>query len=176
MSRSMMRKTLKFFHTAAACGLVGALLGYAVLLAYAPQQTAHQYADMRQTVDVLCNIVLLPSLAVALISGLLSMAVHTPFQEMRWVWIKALLGLGMFESTLAVIQSKAHTAAKISANIAAGEAPSGALDAALSTEWSSLAAILALSAANIALGVWRPALQRRSRATIAQTDDAPESV
>lgn len=113
MSRSMMRKTLKFFHTAAACGLVGALLGYAVLLAYAPQQTAHQYADMRQTIDVLCNVILLPSLAVALISGLLSMAVHTPFQEMRWVWIKALLGLGMFESTLAIIQSKAHTASRV---------------------------------------------------------------
>lgn len=157
------RKTLKFLHTASACGIIGALAGYAVLLLYAPQQTPAQYADVRTTIDILCNVVLLPSLAIALISGLLSMAVHTPFQEMRWVWVKALLGLGMFESTLAIIQSKAHTAAKISAQIASGEAAPNALHSALSTEWSSIAAILALSLANIALGVWRPALARRVR-------------
>lgn len=170
MSRSMMRKTLKFLHTAAACGLIGALLGYAVLLVYAPQETPAQYADVRYSIDVLCNKVLLPSLAVALISGLLSMAVHTPFQEMRWVWIKALLGIGMFESTLAIIQSKAHTAAKISAQMAAGQAPPGALDAALSTEWSSIAAIFALSMANIALGVWRPSLAPRPVRATRATD------
>jgi hypothetical protein len=171
----MMRKTLKFLHTGAACGLTGALLAYAVLLMYAPQNTPGQYADVRHTIDVLCNVVLLPSLAIALISGLLSMAVHAPFQDMRWVWVKALLGLSMFESTLAIIQSKAHTAAKIAAKIAAGEAPPGALDAALSTEWSSLAAILALSVANIALGVWRPALQRRQRVGGAVADSGTES-
>ena len=88
------------------------------------------------------------------------MAAHPPFQEKRWAWVKALLGLGMFESTLGIIQSKATYAASISKKIAEGTADAGALSSALSTEWSSLAAIMALSIANIVLGVWRPRLSR----------------
>lgn len=157
-----MRKALKFLHTLASCGLIGALSGYTILLLYAPKATAQQYADVRLTIAALCNYILLPSLAVALITGLLSMAVHRPFQEKRWVWIKALLGLSMFESTLAIIQSKANTAATVSAQIAAGEVKADALVSSLSTEWTSLGAIMALSIANIVLGVWRPALKKRS--------------
>lgn len=155
-----MRKTLKIFHIMASSGIIGALLGYGILLLYAPQDTAHRYADMRISIEALCDYVLLPSLAVALITGLLAMAVHHPFQELRWVWVKALLGLSMFESTLAIIQSKADYAAKLAAKIAVGEADAAALATALSTEWSSLAAIMALSIANVVLGVWRPRLAR----------------
>lgn len=156
-----MRKALKFLHTLASCGIIGALLAYGVLLLKAPQDTALKYADLRITIDALCQYVLLPSLGIALVSGLLSMAVHKPFQEKRWVWIKALLGLSMFEGTLAIINSKANYAAKLAAKIAAGEAEPGALASALSTEWSSIALIMALSIANIVLGVWRPSLARR---------------
>jgi Predicted integral membrane protein (DUF2269) len=161
-----MRKTLKFFHTLASCGLIGALLGYMIVLVYAPHATPATYADTRQTISALCNYVLLPSLAIALVTGLLSMAAHRPFQEMRWVWFKALLGISMFESTLAIIQSKANYAAKVSSQIAAGEANADALKSALATdlatEWYSLGAIMTLSIANIVLGVWRPRLVHRS--------------
>ena len=156
-----MRKTLKFFHTLASCGLIGALLGYMIILTYAPHDTPASYADARQTISALCNYVLLPSLALALITGLLSMAVHHPFQELRWVWVKAFLGLSMFESTLAIIQSKANEAAKISLEIAAGKVDAGALSTTLAHEWTSLGAIMALSLANIVLGVWRPRLTTR---------------
>ena len=160
-----MRKTLKFFHTLASCGLIGALLGYMIVLTNAPQDTAATYADTRHTIAVLCNYLLLPSLALALVTGLLSMAVHRPFQDLRWVWVKAFLGLSMFDSTLAIIGSKADYAAKISAKIAQGEANADALSSALQTdlhtEWYSLGAIMTLSIANIVLGVWRPALMKR---------------
>jgi Predicted integral membrane protein (DUF2269) len=156
-----MRKALKFLHTLASCGLIGALAGYMIILIKAPHDTAATYADMRQTIGALCNYLLLPSLAVALVTGLLSMAAHRPFQEKRWVWVKALLGLSMFESTLAIIQAKANYAAKISLEIARGETEANVLTSALSTEWSSLGAIMALSIANIVLGVWRPSLKTR---------------
>ena len=156
-----MRQAIKFLHTLASCGLIGALLGYMIVLVYAPQQTASTYADVRQTINALCNYLLLPSLAIALVTGLLSMAVHRPFQEKRWVWFKAFLGLSMFESTLAIIQSKANYAATLSAKIAHGEASADALSEALSHEWYSLGAIMALSIANIVLGVWRPRLEMR---------------
>lgn len=157
-----MRKALKFFHTLASCGLIGALLGYIVVLLAAPQDTIAAYANARATIAALCNYVLLPSLAIALISGLLSMAAHRPFQEMRWVWIKALLGIGMFEATLGIIQGKAAYAATISARIAAGEAPPDALAGAVVNEWGSLAAIMVLSLANVVLGIWRPRLAKRA--------------
>ena len=156
-----MRKTLKFFHTLASCGLIGALVCYMIVLVKAPHGTVSTYADMRQTISSLCNYVLLPSLGIALVTGLLSMAVHRPFQDKRWAWVKALLGLSMFESTLAIIQAKANYAATVSTKIAAGEAMATELATALSSEWNSLMAIMALSIANIALGVWRPPLKNR---------------
>lgn len=158
-----MRKTLKFFHTVSSCGIIGALLGYAIVLTSAPQDTPAAYADMRQTISLLCDWLLFPSLAIALITGLLSMAVHRPFQERRWVWTKALLGLGMFESTLAIVGSKANYAAKMSAQLAAGDGNAEALQTALTYEWHTLGTILALSLANIILGVWRPPLRMRQR-------------
>jgi len=159
-----MRLTLKFFHTLASSGIIGALLGYMIVLSFAPQDTPAAYADMRQTIGLLCNYLLLPSLGIALVTGLLSMAVHRPFQERRWVWIKALLGLGMFESTLAIIGSKADYATKMSAKIAAGGGDPDALQTALTYEWTTLGTIMALSIANIVLGVWRPPLKWRARA------------
>lgn len=155
-----MRKALKFFHTLASAGIVGSLAVYITILLYGPQATPAAYADMRETISAVCNYLLLPSLAIALVTGLLSMAAHRPFQEMRWVWVKALLGLSMFEATLAIISSKANTASQLADEIAAGAAKADALKVALSTEWSSLFAIVALSVANFALGVWRPRLGR----------------
>lgn len=156
-----MRKALKFLHTFASCGLIGALLGYMIVLITAPQDIARSYAEARQTISALCNYLLLPSLAIALVSGLLSMAVHRPFQEQRWAWVKALLGLGMFESTLGIIQSKANYAATVSAKIVTGEATPDTLTTAIANEWYALGAIMALSIANIVLGVWRPRLAKR---------------
>lgn len=156
-----MRQAVKFLHTLASCGLIGALAGYMVLLIFAPQETAGQYADVRQTIDALCCYVLMPSLGIALVSGLLSMAVHRPFQDKRWVWVKAFLGLSMFEGTLALIQAKANYAARLARDIADGKASADALAVALSSEWTTLYAIMALSIANIVLGVWRPRLERR---------------
>ena len=153
-----MRQAVKFLHTLASCGLIGALLGYMIVLIKAPQDTAFKYADVRQTIDALCDYLLLPSLAITLVTGLLSMVVHRPFMDKRWVWAKTFLGLGMFESTLAIIQSKADYAAKISLKIAAGDAEPGAHNEILAHEWYSLSVIMALSVANIVLGVWRPRL------------------
>lgn len=154
-----MRKTLKFFHTLASCGIIGTLAAYAILLTWGPQDTPAAYADMRQTISLLCDWLLVPSLAVALVTGLLSMAVHRPFQERRWVWAKAVLGLSMFEATLAIVGSKANYAAKMSAQLAAGEGNAELLQTALAYEWYTLGTILAISVANIVLGVWRPPLR-----------------
>jgi uncharacterized membrane protein len=151
-----MRKSVKFIHTVGSCGLLGALLGYAIILIWAPQETARAAADTRQTISVLCNYLLLPSLAISLVSGLMAMAVHRPFLDTRWVWFKAILGLSMFEATLAIIQSKANSAAAEAAKIVSGTGEPGAFAEVIANEWLALGGITALSFAQIALGVWRP--------------------
>lgn len=153
-----MRKATKILHTLASCGLIGALMGYIIILVAAPQDTVEAYANARASIAALCNYLLLPSLAIALMSGLLSMVVHPPFQEMRWAWLKALLGLAMFEATLGIIGSKASAAASLSARIAAGEAEQKALADTISSEWGALTAIMLLSLANVIVGIWRPRL------------------
>jgi hypothetical protein len=155
-----MRKALKFLHTLSACGIIGALLAYMALLLKAPQGSPAQYADMRVSIDAICDYLLMPSLGIALISGLLSMAVHKPFQDLMWVWIKALLGISMFEATLAIVNAKAEYAAKLAAEIAAGADKADALAKGLANEWTTLWAILAISIANVVLGVWRPMFKR----------------
>ncbi len=159
-----MRKALKFLHTLASCGMIGAMSAYIVILLTAPQDTAGTYADMRETISALCTYLLLPSLAVVLVTGLLSMAAHRPFQERRWAWAKLLLGIGTFEATLGIIQSKANSAAVISRKVASGEAADELLATALAYEWYSIGAILILTVANIVLGVWRPSLKKRQQA------------
>lgn len=167
-----MRKLLKFLHSVASCGLIGALVCYGLVMIHAPQDTPRAYADLRATISLICNFLLLPSLDVALVTGLLAMVAHKAFLDTRWAWLKALLGLSMFEATFAIVQSKATTAAAEAAKFAAGAGDAGDLAAALSNEWGSLGAIFALSLAQVALGVWRPRMVTRSARALARTRDA----
>lgn len=165
-----MRKALKILHSLASCGLIGALLAYGLILLRASQDSAAQFADMRRLISAVCDYLLVPSLGVALVTGLVAMIVHRPFQEMRWVWLKAVLGLALFESTLAITQAKAGYAATFAQKIADGapdlaDARAGLAEA-LSSEWTALSAITALCVAQVVVGVWRPSLKgapRRAR-------------
>ncbi|WP_416899555.1 MAG: hypothetical protein ACMVY4_07555 [Minwuia sp.] len=157
------RKTLKILHSIASCGLVGGLAVYMILLVVAPQDTPAAYADLRVSIAAISNYVLLPSLGLALVTGLLSMAVHKPFMNKRWAWIKAAGGILMFKGVLAIVGSLADSAASISAEMAAGQDNAALLETVIRYEWHTLWAIMALSIANIVLGVWRPKLKGREK-------------
>src|SRR5262245_61754201 len=136
-----MRKALKIVHTLAACGLIGAMLAYFLVLVFASQSTASAYADARMIISQLCDYLALPSMALAVVSGLLAMVVHRPFQNTRWAWLKALLGLSLFEATLAIVQAKATTAAALSAALASGAGDPGEIAMVLANERRALGAI-----------------------------------
>lgn len=155
-----MRKVVKILHSLSAAGLIGGLLCYAVLLVAAPQDTPEAYADLRRTIAVIGTWVLLPSLAVALVSGLVSMIVHRPFLDTGWVWVKAVLGILMFKGVLTVIGAKADYAATMARRIAEGTAPPDALADLVALEWGTLAVVAAVAIANVVLGIWRPKLVR----------------
>lgn len=156
-----MRKTIKILHTFAAGGLIGGLLAYMVLLIGTTPDTTFAYAQQRTAIAALSNYLLLPSLALALISGLLSMAVHRPFQDKGWVLLKAALGLLMFKGVLTVIGAKADYAAALSKRVAEGGVAADVLNRTVAYEWYTLFVVLAITLANIVLGVWRPNLSRR---------------
>ncbi|MGJ3265205.1 MAG: DUF2269 family protein [Salinarimonas sp.] len=155
-----MRKLVKILHSIAAGGLIGGLACYAALLLVAPQETPAAYADLRQSIVVLSDWVILPSLAVALVSGLVSMIVHKPFLDTGWVWIKAVLGVLMFKGVLTIVSAKAAYAASMSRRIADGEAAPDALADLVALEWGTLAVVGAITVANVVLGIWRPRLVR----------------
>lgn len=154
MQRS--RKLVKIGHTVASAGLVGGLLAYIALLSVNAPETAGGYEQLRASIKVISDWVIFPSLAIALISGILAMVVHTPFQDRGWVWIKAALGILMFKGVLTIVSAKATYAAAIAADITAGAAAPDALDELLRLEWGTLWVVLAITVANIVLGVWRP--------------------
>lgn len=159
-----MRKTLKILHTLSACGIIGGLLVYMILLFDAPQGTPEAYADLRESIAMISDYVLVPSLALVLVSGLLAMAVHHPYMNKRWAWFKAALGILMFKGVLTVVGTHADYAATVSRRITNGEAPADELATALTYEWDTLWLVMALSVVNVVLGVWRPRLERRRHA------------
>lgn len=100
-----------------------------------------------------------PSLVVTVISGLLAIVANPVFQDLGWVWVKAATGLLMIEGGLHVmgpIQDEAKQGAE-----ALARAPNAAdLARLISSERDTLWVLLAVSAANIALGVWRPRMPK----------------
>ncbi len=158
-----MRKALKILHTVAAAGLIGGLACYMVLLLAHPQDTPASYAGLRQAIGAIGNYLLIPSLGLALVSGLFSMAVHAPFVNQGWAWLKAGLGILMFRGVLMLVGSMADYAAVVARRIADGEAERRVLDTALAHEWQVLGMVMALSVANVVLGVWRPRFAMSAR-------------
>lgn len=167
-----LRLSLKIFHTLAAAGLIGGLACYMLLLVVAPQDSAAAYADLRESIALISDWVLIPSLAVGLVSGLLAMAFHTPFMDKGWAWAKTIMGILMFKGVLTVVGSKADHAAALAKRIENGEGERAVLDAAMKYEWSVLWIVMALSVANVVLGVWRPRFARPAPRATAETTAA----
>ncbi|MEQ8858858.1 MAG: hypothetical protein RIC56_09440 [Pseudomonadales bacterium] len=165
-----MKKALKLLHTLGAIGLTGALIVHLMLLAQLPHlETLAEQAALRESIATVARWLLLPSLTVVLACGLLSLAAHPPFREARWVWMKALLGLSVFEGTLVSIQGPAVRNAELTARALSGELDPARLAGMMHSEWGALWVILTVAVANVVLGVLRPSLRRRRRATAAET-------
>ncbi|MDO9443036.1 MAG: hypothetical protein Q7T73_19305 [Beijerinckiaceae bacterium] len=165
-----MRRLMKFLHTMGAIGLMGAMACLLVLLAFtpAPSQLA-LYTQMRGAMGGIATWVLLPSLAMTLVSGLLAMAVNPGFHNAGWALVKLATGVLIFEWGFAGIVGPMQQEAEASAAALAGSGDAAGLGASLGAESGSLWVLLAIAALNVVLGVWRPRLMRR-RARAASRD------
>ena len=158
------RKLVKIVHTLSAIAYAGGIAGYLFVLMGAPEPTEiGQLLTMRTSIDFLVSWLIVPGMLVVLVSGLVSMMVHTPFMEQGWVLLKALAGVLVFEATLASIDAPAKRAMHAAERAAAGEFDLAELSGMIHDEWMALWVLLALSAANVVLGIWRPRATKRRR-------------
>ena len=157
-----MKQLLKFLHQLGAIGVIGALAAHLVLVITIPKQSPAGYAAVRLGIEAISRWMLVPSLALVLVSGLLAIAAYRPFIEARWAWVKALLGLSMFEGTLIVVQGNATRVSELAQKAVTSGSDPALMAEALRSEWMGLWTIVALALANVVLGVWRPQLRRRT--------------
>lgn len=155
---------MKILHTTGSIGLAGGLAAFMIVLAAGPEPGAvSEYASLRESLARLSKVLIVPSLVITLTSGLLSMAVHFPFQNRGWVWVKAALGLLVFEASLVHIDGPAKAAAALSARAQRGEIDPTALANLVQDRWGAWWILLAIFAANVILAIWRPRFSKKRR-------------
>ena len=137
---------------------MGGMASLLVLMKLAPPPASLAgYALMRAAMADIAAWILLPSIALTLAAGLLAIAANRAFHNAGWAWVKAATGILIFAGglhALAPIQEEARRSADA---LAAQTGPS-AIAGPAGGEQGTLWVLLAVSGANIALGVWRPRL------------------
>lgn len=159
-----MRKLLKFLHTLASIGMIGALTAHIILLSIMPgPESLAEYTALRQGIGAIAKWLLLPSLGLVLVSGLLAMAFSGNYYNAGWAWAKLGLGVITFEGTLLTVQGPAIRAAEASARALDGSLDPAEIDAMVRGEWGSLWVILAIALVNVVLAIWRPRFTGKPR-------------
>jgi hypothetical protein len=147
------RRSLKALHEIAALGLGGGLAACLIInLAFqgGPQES---FVAARVAFDAIARYLLIPSLATILLSGLLSIAATRALHDVGWAWVKALLGISLFEATLLTVGSSRRKD-----DLLAAAADPTLLANLLNAERNTLWMLIAICIANILLAVWRPKL------------------
>jgi hypothetical protein len=154
MSRKRwLRLGSKAVHEIASIGFGGGLASCLVINHVADRASPAQFAAARHAFSAISQYLLFPSMAVVVMSGLIALVSTRAYIDAGWAWLKALLGLSVFEATLTIVGSS-----RKQAEVMAAAADPALLDALLRSERNTLWLLLVLSAANVALAVWRPRL------------------
>ena len=152
------RRGLKALHEISAIGVGGGLASCLTINFVASGASPADYVVARQAIAAVARYVLMPSLALVLISGLLAIAATRGFHSAGWAWVKALLGLSLFEATLLTVGASHEQA-----ELAATAADPALLSSLLHSERNTLWLLLALTVVNVVLAVWRPKLTVKIR-------------
>ncbi len=152
-----LRRYLKLAHTLGAFGMAGGIAAFMLLLANGPEPGATaEYLALREGLYTISRSLVLPSMALIFLSGVLSMAVHFPFQNALWVWLKLGAGFLIFESMLATLDAPARRAVAATKQALAGEMNEPELVASITEPWGAWWVILILAGLNVVLAIWRP--------------------
>jgi hypothetical protein len=174
-----MRRTLKFVHTVATTGLIGAFL-LQLILSWQGIGTQPEMADRVSALGarlVLLDVVrwvLIPSVALVVLTGLWSMAATKAYSSAGWAWLKALLGLVLLKAVLLINHSAARDIVELLQQAGAPDAQTTWELARLARmEWLGTWVALGVSVAAIALGIWRPRVKplQISKSTAVPVDE-----
>jgi hypothetical protein len=93
-----------------------------------------------------------------LIAGLLAIAFNRGYQNAGWALLKLATGILVFEAGFVGVLGPMQNEAKRSAGALAGHIDPATLGGSLGAERNTLWVLLAISIANVVLGIWRPRL------------------
>ena len=155
--RAAWRRSLKILHELSGIGVGGGFAACLVVGFAADPASPVAFAASRDIVAAIARWVLVPSLAVVLVTGLLAIAATRGYHDAGWAWVKAATGLLLFEATLVTVAASSRQAELASAVAAAASDPT-LVAALLHSERTTLWVLLGLAVANVVLAVWRPRL------------------
>jgi hypothetical protein len=138
---------------------MGSLASLLVLMSFSPQSASQaDYALMRGAIAAIATWVFFPSFAVTLVAGMMAIAVNRAFHNAGWAWVKLATGILVFAGSFQVLGSIQDEATR-SMGALAGQLDQDPVTGSFG-EQSALWVLLAVSTANVVLGVWRPRLTR----------------
>ena len=156
--RRWLRLGTKTLHEIASIGFGGALAACLVINLVPNRASSERFAAARKVFAAIAQYVLFPSMGIFVVSGLIYLAATRSYANAGWAWVKALLGLSVFEATLLIVGS-----GRQQAELAAAAANATLLDSPLRSERNTLWLLIAVSVANVVLAVWRPRLTTKGR-------------
>jgi hypothetical protein len=144
-----------------AIGLMGAMASLIVLMNVAPPPTSLAgLAVMRGAMAEIATWIYFPSLMLTLVAGLLAIAVNPAYHNAGWAWAKLASGVLLFEGGLVSVLGPIQEEARRSASALAGQLNPAMITASYGAERNAIWALLAITTANVVLGIWRPRLMR----------------
>ncbi len=151
------RRILKLLHTLGSFGVAGGIAAFMLLLNSGPEAGATpEYLALREGLYAISRYLVLPGMALVFLSGILAMAVHFPFQNALWVWLKLAGGFLIFESMLATVDAPARRAVEATQKALDGNLSEAELIASVNNPWGAWWVLLALAAVNVVLAIWKP--------------------
>jgi hypothetical protein len=154
----LLRQGMKIVHEVASIGYGGALAACVVINQVADRGSLPAFAAARAVYAAIAQWVLLPSMAVVVVSGLISLAATRAYHDAGWAWMKAALGISVFQASLVVVGSASRRGEVLEA---ATSGDAATLERLLRAETTTLWVLLVLSVVNVWLAVWRPKFTRR---------------
>lgn len=156
-----MRRLMKFLHTMGAIGLMGAMACLVVLLGFVPApKSLSDYALMTAAMSGVVTWVFFPSLGLTLVAGLLAIALNRAFHNAGWAWAKLATGVLVFEGGFTSIVGPLQEEAELAARALAGDLDPATLAPSFGSVRNVIWVLLAVTTANVLLGIWRPRLTR----------------
>ena len=130
---------------------MGSLASLLVLMIFSPPSTSPAgYALMHGAIAAIAKWVFFPSFALTLIAGMMAIAVNRAFHDAGWAWVKLATGILVFAGSFQVLARYRTKPRKAWVRRSQRRSESKA----------RCGFFLAVSTANVVLGVWRPRLTR----------------